>query len=290
MNLIVRRPVLAMAVLILIWGFGYPVIKIGLQYAPPLLFAGLRAIVGGLALGLLALLHGGGPNLRNDWRAMFWSALLNVALFFALSTLSVRHLPAGLASVILYLQPMLVGVMAHFWLGERLSRVKSLGLVLGFAGVAVIGLRSVGGDISAGGIWLGVASALAWALGTVAMKRARPSSLYWYLSLPFLAGGVVVLLVGWMAGESWGAIEWNGVFIAALLWGSVIGLASSWLIWITLVRVGQASRVAANTFYVPMVALLVGAIFLDEQITPTIIAGSALIVYGVRLVNRSSAA
>ncbi len=285
MSVISRRPHVFLAILILIWGVGYPVMKIGLHYAPPLIFAGLRAIVGAVFLAALAIYYGETIDLRSSWPALTISTIFNIGLFFGLSTISVYYLPAGLASVLLYVQPIVVGVMAHWLLGETLTRKKLTGLILGFIGVAIISYRGIQGDVSLYGVLMALLSAVAWAIGTVALKRANPASVYWFIAIPFSAGGFLIILAGLLLGEQWQQVTVNLAFSGSLIWGSIIGLACSWIIWLNLIKTMDATRISANTFLVPLVAVAVGTLFMDEILTWSLAGGGALVVFSVYLVN-----
>jgi drug/metabolite transporter (DMT)-like permease len=284
-----RFVVLAFASLVLFWGSAFAVVKVGLGYSPPVLFAGLRTIISGLVMVMAAALWGGSPNLRRDWPVFALLALFNVVIFISLQTYAVLYLPSGSAAVLIYLQPILVGVLAFWILGEPLSAGKILGLLLGFAGIVAVssgGLSGVAGALPPLGVALGAASALAWALGTVFFKKyeARVATL-WAVALPFLIGGAVLTLLG-LAVEPWGEISWKPAFVASLLYSSLVGTSLAWVIFFALVRAGEASRVAAYIFAVPVSAVLIGAIFLDERLTYSLLVGAALVVSGIYLVNR----
>jgi len=285
LNIISRRPYLFLTLLILIWGLGYPVMKIGLQYSPPLMFAGLRAVIAGLFLIALAIYHQEQIDLQKSWPALTLSTVFNVGLFFGLSTISVAHLPAGLASVLLYVQPIIVGLLAHWLLKEILTRKKFIGLIFGFIGVAVISYRGIQGELSLYGVVMALLSAAAWAIGTIGLKRANPSSVYWFISLPFFIGGWLIILVAQLLGEQWSQITLNIPFVGAMLWGSIIGLAFSWFIWLSLIKTMDATRISANTFLVPLVSIAAGTVFLGEALTWSLAGGGALVIYGVYLVN-----
>jgi O-acetylserine/cysteine efflux transporter len=87
--------------------------------------------------------------------------------------------------------------------------------------------------------------------------------------------------------EPWVEISWTGAFVASLLYSSLIGISAAWVIWFALVRAGEASRVAAYIFAVPLTAVLIGALFLDEPLSYSLLLGAALVVSGIYLVNRS---
>ncbi len=264
-------------------------VEIGLYYSPPVLFAGLRTVIGGLAMVVAALLWGGSPNLRRDWPVFLLLALFNVVLFIAFQTYAIVYLPSGSAAVLVYLQPILVGFLAWLILGEELSAPKLVGLLLGFSGIVAVSSASLSGAadaLSPIGVVLGTASALAWALGTVYFKRyeARVSTL-WAVAVPFVVGGAALTALGLVV-ESWDEVSWTGTFVGSLLYSALIGISAAWVIWFGLVRAGEASRVAAYIFAVPLTAVLVGALVLDEPLSYSLLVGAVLVVCGIYLVNR----
>src|SRR5215207_9603535 len=240
-----RFVVLAFALLVLFWGSAFAVVKVGLDHSPPVLFAGLRALIGGLAMVIAALLWGGDPNLRRDWPVFLLLGLFNVVLF--------------------------------------------IGFQLGFSGIVAVSAGSFSGAadaLSPLGVVLGASSALFWALGTVFFKKheERVSTL-WAVAMPFLGGGVVLTAFGLFV-EPWGEIAWNGPFVASLLYSGLVGISLAWVIWFALVRAGEASRVASYIFVVPLTAVLIGVVFLEEPIGYTLLIGAAFVVSGIYLVNR----
>ena len=284
-----RFVVLAFSLLVLFWGSAFAVVKVGLDFSTPILFAGLRSLLGGLAMVAVAILWGGSANLRRDWPVFLLLALFNVVIFIGLQTYAILHLPSGSAAVLVYLQPILVGLLAWLILGEELSIAKIVGLLLGFSGIVAVSAGSISGAanaISPLGVALGASSALSWALGTVYFKKfeARVSTL-WAVAVPFLVGGVMLMALGLVV-EPWGGVSWTGEFLASILYSSLVGISAAWVIWFALVRAGEASRVAAYIFAVPLTAVLIGVVFLDEPLSYTLLIGAALVVCGIYLVNR----
>jgi drug/metabolite transporter (DMT)-like permease len=280
--------VLAFALLVVFWGSAFAVVKVGLEYSPPMLFAGLRILLGGLAILLVAIAWGGYPHLKRDWPVFLLLAAFNGAFFFGFQTLAILNLPSGTAAVLEYLQPVLVGLLAWMILGESLSAAKIGGLVLGFSGIIAVSSGSLFGTISLVGVVFGAASAFSWALGTVFFKRyeARISTM-WAVAIPFVVGGMVLTLFSF-ATESWAEVSPTGTLFVSLLYVSLVEIALAWLIWFALIRAGEASRVAVYVFFVPLVSIVIGAIFLDERLTPSLLIGTGLIVTGIYMVNRSS--
>lgn len=283
-----RYVVLAFTLLVLFWGSAFSVVKVGLEYSPPMIFAGLRTLIGGLVILLAAVVWGGSPHLRRDWPIFLLFAAFNVVFFFGFQTLAILYLPSGTAAVLEYLQPVLVGLLAWMILGESLSLAKIVGLILGFSGIVAVSSGSIFGNISPAGVTFGAGSAFSWALGTVFFKRyeARISTM-WAVAIPFVIGGMVLTLFGF-AIESWSEVSPTATLFASLSYVSLVEIALAWLIWFGLVRTGEASRVAVYVFFVPLVSIVIGAIFLDERLTLSLLIGTFLIVTGIYMVNRSS--
>ena len=280
-----RYAVVAFGLLVLFWGSAFSVVKVGLEYSPPMLFAGLRTLMGGLVILLAAVVWGGSPHLRRDWPVFLLLAAFNVVFFFGFQTLAVLYLPSGTAAVLEYLQPMLVGLLAWMILGESLSLAKIVGLIVGFSGIVAVSAGSIFGNVSPVGVAFGAGSAFSWALGTVFFKQyeARVSTM-WAVAMPFVAGGMVLTLLSF-AIESWSEVSPKATLFASLSYVSLVEIALAWLIWFGLVRAGEASRVAVYVFFVPLVSIVIGAIFLGERLTTSLLIGTVLIVTGIYVVN-----
>lgn len=273
--------------LILVWGLSWPIYKVTLQYTPPVIFSGLRALVGGILLGIALLPSLKKLNLKKNWAVYSISAFFNVALFFGMQTVGLNYLPEGLFTVLVYVQPVLIGLFSWWWLGEKMTVRKIGGLILGFIGVVIISIGGLTGHVSVLGIVLALATALSWAIGVVYVKKVSDRvDPYWLVAMQSALGGLVMTAVG-CGYEHVSSITWNGLFLSGLAYGAILGIPAAWLAYITLINAGEASRVAAFTFLVPLVAVLSGTLLLHEPLTVSLIVGLIAIVSGILLVNRS---
>jgi O-acetylserine/cysteine efflux transporter len=276
-------------VLVLAWGSTFASVKIGLEAAPPLVFAGLRALVGAVILVPVALVRDGRPRVRVTWGWHLLLGLTNIAGFFALQTLALLALPSGLTAVLIYLQPVLVGLLAWRFLGESMRPTKAVGLLLGFGGIVVVSAGAISGDLSTAGVLEAVGAALAWATGTVAFKPAVPRlGAWWAVAGAFSVGAVVLLAIG-LPLEGW-QITWSWRFAAAFWYTGLIGTTLAWVLWLRLLISGEASKVATYIFFVPLVSVTIGALFLGERVGVALAIGAALVAAGVYLVNRPARA
>lgn len=280
-----RRTAAYLVFLVLVWGINWPLSKYALRFTPPVLFAGLRTLIGGCLLILIALPRYRSIRFRSTWPIYFVSSMLNIVLYYGLQTIGLGYMPAGLFSAIVFLQPVLLGVGSWLWLGERMHALKMIGLAIGFVGVGTICLDGGSGTASTAGVLLAIGSAASWALGTVYMKKTAPrADVMWVTALQVTLGGIVLLAAGSWS-ESWTAIEWAPSFIADTLFISIFVIAIGWLVYFKLVGSGEAGTVGAYTFLIPLVAILFSALFMGESVSVQLLIGLILIVASILLVN-----
>jgi len=284
------RAALYLTFLVVIWGVNWPLSKFALEYTPPLLFAGLRTLIGGVLLIVAALPSYKKLNLRQNWPMYLFSSLLNIVLYYGLQTIGLQYLPAGLFSAIVFLQPVLLGIFSWFWLGESMYGLKMVGLFLGFLGVFEISAGGLAGHLSITGVFLALGSALSWAFGTVYMKKTTERvDMLWMLASQQTLGGLLLLGAGSYL-EKWSDITWNVAFISDLIFISVFVIALGWLIYFKLIGSGEAGKVGAFTFLIPVIAIVCSVIFLGESVTWNLVAGLSMIVISILLVNFKPAA
>ncbi|MFJ7684742.1 DMT family transporter [Peribacillus butanolivorans] len=271
--------------LVVVWGVNWPLSKMALNYTPPILFAGTRTILGGLILLIFALPRYKKLRFKKTWHFYLISASLNIILFYGLQTVGLGFAPAGLFSAIVFIEPVLLGVFCWIWLGESMYGLKIVGLILGFAGVAIISAGGFTGNVSAIGIILALGSALSWGLGTVFIKKTgdRVDSI-WMVTLQLIMGGIFLLSVG-SSVESWSNIQWELPFIINLLFISIFVIAFGWLAFFTLVGSGEASKVGSFTFLIPLIAILCSSFMLHEKITLNLLVGLLFILISILFVN-----
>ncbi|WP_028403283.1 DMT family transporter [Ectobacillus panaciterrae] len=271
--------------LVLVWGVNWPLSKFALSYAPPVLFAGMRTLIGGILLLIIAIPRYKQIRFKETWYIYLISALFNIILFYGLQTIGLGYLPAGLFSVIVFLQPVLLGIFSWLWLGESMFGLKVLGLILGFAGVATVSVKGLSGHISITGILLALGCAFSWAIGTVFVKKAgNVVDSIWLTTLQLIIGGLFMIGVG-SEFESWSSIVWDVRYITDLLFISIFVIAAGWLVFFKLVGSGEASKVASYTFFIPFIALVTGILFFNEPFTIYLLAGLILILISIGLVN-----
>ncbi len=282
-----RRTFLLFVLLCLLWGSTFSVNKIGLEYAPPMFFTGLRVTLAGIALAILATATYGFSARLADLKHILVLSLGNVIFNAPMVTLGLTAAGAGESSIVLYTQPILVAVLAAMFLRERLNGAKLVGLGLGFAGViSVLAGKVSGFHLDAWWAYLSLLVAAGTWAGSTIYFRARPlkTPLLWIVAIQSLIGGPLILAVAWPIDHYRAA--WSWTFGIDLAYGSVVGLGLGWLLWLKLLEKGEVSKLVCYLFMVPGFAALFGILTLGERLMPLTVVGLLLTMGGIYLVNR----
>ncbi len=283
----------ALLVMVL-WAACFPLIGLGLQDAPHLYFAGLRALLAGIALLLVGMALGR-PVPRG---VMNWAQLTGIGIgATTLAFLGMFHasefISPGLATVIANTQPILATAVGYLLLGERPGWAGHTGMALGFAGILLIALP--GGDaLSGGGYALGLAYLLLATLGVtfsnVLIRRvAGAVDIVMAMAIQLLIGAVPLLLAAAML-EQADDISWTGRFVFSLLTLGLAGTALAYWLWCRVLAVTELYRANVFTYLVPGLGLAMGALFYDERVSMMTVFGVLLTLAAMSLVSTKAGA
>lgn len=277
----------------LLWAVCYPLIAVGIEFAPHLTFAAIRAIVAGLALTILAVaLRQPLPKRISLWVTLAVVGFGATSLGFLGMFHAAEFVSPGVATVIANSQPLLAAVLGGMVLGERLSRRGKVGMLLGFIGIVVIAVPEVGID-ARGSYLIGVAfiilAALGVTVGNVAIKRivGQIDSLM-AMGLQLLIGSVPLLLAASFM-EDPTSVRWSSTFVSVLLALSLIGTSLAYWLWFLVLEQVPLNRANAFSFLTPIFGLTLGALFYGEALGWSQLAGVVLVITGVRLVMTQGA-
>lgn len=275
-----------------LWAMCFPLIAIGLDSAPHLVFAAARAsLAGACLLALGAVLRRPLPRGPRSWGLIGVAAVGATSLGFLGMFHAAEFVSPGLATVIANAQPLLAAVLAHAFLGERLRVLGMAGLMAGFAGIAVIawpGLAS--GDIK--GYTLGIAYAALAAAGVAAGNLAIKSlagkvDAVMAMGCQLLIGAAPLALLA-ISTEDLSSVAWSAKFVLALVVLSALGTSLAFWLWFAALEKVELTRANAFTFLVPPFGLALGAVFFAERLGWFQAAGAALVVLGIVLVQRGA--
>jgi drug/metabolite transporter (DMT)-like permease len=258
------------AIVTLVWGCNWPVLKVGVTALAPLTFRAATLPFAAVALLLIAKISGDSVRIpRAWWGRVVALALVNITAWNALIVFGVQQLPAGRSAIIAYTLP-IWGVLFSLWLlHEPLSGRKIIGLVLGMCGLAVLlGDEVVNVRRAPIGTLLILGAAIAWGFGTVLLRR-------WAPPLPQTALTGWLMLLGWlpvalaapafdphplaslatMSDGAWFAVAYN-IFMS--------GAVANWA-WFRMARSLPVAVSSLSSLPVPVVGVFSSMLFLGER-------------------------
>jgi drug/metabolite transporter (DMT)-like permease len=279
------------AAVYLVWGSTYLAIRIGVESFPPLMLAGLRHFTLGLLLYPVLRWKTGVRPAAAHWKTAAVTGFLLLFVGNGGVSWAEQTVPSGVTALLVATVSLWLVIVD--WLrpgGQKPVPKVLLGLVLGFTGmVLLIGPAHLGGSarVDPSGAAVVVIASFAWACGSIYAKHGgMPSSALLGVAMQSLAGGVVLLVVGYLTGEfrhfhlaaisarSWIALAYLIVF------GSGIGLSA----YIYILQKSTAARVATYAFVNPVVALFLGWLIAGEIISLRTVVATVVILTAVILV------
>ena len=258
------------------WGAAFLFTRIVSPQIGPLGTAEVRLLIGGGALAVYLWASGYDPQWRRWWAQYAFVGLINSALPFLLFAYAALELSAGMLSVLNATSPMWGAVWSAILLGERLTGRRALGLVFGIAGVGLV--TGVGERFYPLASLAAVTAAFLYGLsGAYMRKRTREAPAQGMAMGTQLAAGVVFLPLFAFSPPS---VEPSFTLAATVLVFALLCNALAYIIYFRLVADVGATGALTVTYLIPVFGVAWGAIFLQEAITPQMLAGAALVILG----------
>jgi drug/metabolite transporter (DMT)-like permease len=275
-------PLGALALLALIWGYNWVVMKVGVRYSDPFVFAALRNFLAAVALFAVVILRGGPLRPKAFW----WTALYG---FFqtsltGLMVWAVYLGSAGKVSVLNYTMPFWLLMIAWPILGERVRGVQWVAVALALGGLVFIlapwNLHGVGASL------LALGGGISWAIASVLVKIIRKRHQVDILSFTAwqaLLGSIPLVVVALLVARH--APTWTGGFIAALVYNVIAGSVVGLLLWLYILNSLPAGTAGINSLAIPVVGVLSAWLQLGERPGALEAVGMALIVAGLAVLT-----
>jgi drug/metabolite transporter (DMT)-like permease len=278
------KPILALAVMSVIWGYNWVVMKEALRFCDAFVFAAIRVFPAAIILFGILLWT------KKDWRPrqVKWTVILGL-----LSTTVGLGLPlwalvggtAGKTAVLLYTMPFWVILLAWPILGERIRGLEWLAVILAFAGLALI----VAVDAVGANLWssiLAVMAGISWAGSAIITRIMRRDPEFDVLSVTtwqMIYGVGPLIIISVLVPSP--PIQWTPVFIAALLYNIILVSVVAFLLWFYILERLQAGMATMGTLVTPVLALVLARIQLGEIPSSREAIGIILILSGIGLLG-----
>ncbi len=274
-------------ILAAIWGSSFLFMRIATVEFGPLPTAALRVGIAALFLLPIVWLRGLLPVLGQNWKRIFFIGLLNSGIPFACFSFALLSITTGLSAILNATVPMFGALIAWMWLKDKPTPSRVLGLLIGFAGVAMLAWDKASFKPDASGVAPGWA-VLACLLACICYGISASYTKRYLSGLPPLvtaAGSQIGATLGLALPALWlwparmpGTSAW-----LALLAVGVVCTGVAYILFFRLIENAGPARALAVTFVVPVFAVLYGVVFLRESVTPWMLVCAAVIVCGTAL-------
>ena len=274
----------------LVWGTTYAAIRVAIETIPPLLMTSVRWLSAGLLLMVIQRLRGESLPSRSSWTSLALLGILLVGFGNGAVVLAEQVVPSGLTAVLVAVTPFwMIGIERFTSNAEVLHRRQIIGFVLGFTGVVFLvwpQLRGGSGPAFLAGVAGTQLAALGWSAGSnYARLREKDVSVLGASALQMVFGGLFLLALALMrgehlthtiSGESWAAVAYLVVV------GSIVGFSA----YAYALKHLPLSLVSVYAYINPIIAVVLGALILDEPFTPRLLIASAVVLCSIAVVKR----
>lgn len=268
----------------IMWGYAWVLMKEVLEFMGPFTFSSLRFFIGSVTLFIVMWMMKIGLPERRFWKPLIIVGLLQTTVVYVFVMYGLLFVDAGKSSVLLYSMPLWSSLLAVKFLGEKLTRQKYIGLILGMVGLLTI----LGWDIWIGqrkevvfGEVLMILAAIAWGFANNIYRLHLEEMSKIQATAYQMAFGTVGIMFAALLMEWNEPIYINAQSIYYLLFTGVITSALCFTGWFILLSMIDMVTATMSTLLVPVFGLFFGSLLLDEQITVGIWIGTGLILFGI---------
>lgn len=283
---------LAYAFICIIWGTTYLAIRVAVAHYPPFLLAGSRQLISGIILVGIALLINKKADLsRKNLLQQTLVGFLLITLGNGLVTWAEQYVQSGVAALICSTMPISAVIINIISGKEKLNMIILLGMLLGFTGVVLIfqdnlSQQSGNGQLYIIGIIALFIATTSWALGSLLNKRSTNTinSLF-NAGFQVITGGLFMLIVSPVVDDYTNLVLWNEEGMKALLYLIVFGSILAYAAYMYALKILPVGFVTSYAYINPLVAVILGALLLDEPLNSYTIIAFILIILGIFIVR-----
>ena len=282
--------ILAFFSIYVIWGSTYLLNKIAVTELPPFMLASIRFVSAGILIFIIAKILGISLKIH---RKQLLNTVIAGFLFLTFGNgvvvWALRYVDSGFAALEISAQPLVVLIMMRILEGKKIQTMSVIGVILGIIGIYLLVSQKqiISQEGSIIGIIMIFACMLSWAYGSLFVAKADlPSNYFVNTGYQMFTGGMMLAIASFLFGETWtNPIKWSEKvqlsMIILIIFGSILAFTS----FNYLLKAVSPEKVATSTYVNPIIALILGWYFLNEQITMQSVIAAAVLLTGVYFIN-----
>jgi drug/metabolite transporter (DMT)-like permease len=270
------------------WASGFPITRLGLEYAEPFTILWIRSALVAVPVGAYVLvMRVPWPSIREIAHIAFVGVTLQSLYLGSMFMAIDGHVSQGVAALIAGMQPLLTAAVVGITLGEKVSRIQWVGFTLGFAGLFIVlsERMGIGAGTAAGFFFSGLTPIFITTASLYQKKFCANSDLRIVMVVQQIAAGFCNFCIAMAIGT--GEITWSAELIFVWIWLVVILTFGANNLYFLMLRHGAASRVSSLFYLTPPTAVLMGWISYGESMGLVALGGFAVAIAGVFLITRS---
>lgn len=282
--------ILAFFSIYVIWGSTYLLNKIAVNELPPFMLASIRFIIAGLLIFIICKFLGISLSVS---KKQLWNAFIAGFLFLGFGNgvvvWALKYVDSGFAALEISAQPLVILLLMRILQGKKIKLMSLIGVVLGIVGIYLLVSQKqvLNQENSTIGMVMIFICMLSWGYGSLFVGRAElPSNYFVNTGYQMFTAGLTLLIASVAFNEPWASpTEWSSPVQLSMLLLIVFGSIVAFTSFNYLLQTVSPEKVATSTYVNPIIALLLGWYFLEEQVTAQSILAAAILLTGVYFIN-----
>ena len=282
--------ILAFFSIYVIWGSTYLLNKIAVAELPPFMLASIRFVVAGILIFILCKFLGISIGIS---KKQLLNTIIAGFLFLTFGNgvvvWALKYVDSGFAALEISAQPLLILILMRVLQGKKIQPMSIVGVFLGVIGIYLLVSQKevLSQDNAVMGMVMIFLCMVSWGYGSLFVGKADlPENYFVNTAYQMLTGGIMLFIASMMFGEEWTSpVDWSPsvqfTMVLLILFGSIVAFTS----FNYLLKVVSPEKVATSTYVNPIIALLLGWYFLEEQITMQSIMAAVILLTGVYFIN-----
>lgn len=261
---------------------------------PPFWLGGWRFLAAGILLlivcyftmGFKGIIPKSNKSITKGFFVVFITGCLQTAGAMGFLNMALKTLDSSISSIIFFTNPLWLAILAHFFLNERLKRIKIFSLALGVIGIIIcLGLR---GHIDKPGMIYAFLGAICWSFCTLFAKKNKfDNSMLILAAWQMLFGSIIMLLVSYLLKETYDIHASNIWDITWFIWLVIPASIGSFCLWFLALNIGGATFTSCFLFLVPFFSTVFSILTLHDKLTIQLIIGGLMVITSLWLINKS---